>query len=85
MDVFLELQRRLGKADAVIELAQRCLQQNPNHFQSLAALAWAYGRMEQASRQHQMYQVLIDRADAAPVDAGIPALMEARQAFSQQA
>jgi tetratricopeptide (TPR) repeat protein len=85
MDVFLELQRRLGKADAVIELAQRRLQQNPNHFQSLAALAWAYGHMGQTSRQHQMYQVLIDRADAAPVDAGIPALIEARQALSQQA
>ena len=85
MDVFLELQRRLGKADAVIELAQRRLQQNPNHFQSLAALAWAYGHMGQTSRQHQMYQVLINRADTTPVDVGIPALIEARQALSQQA
>jgi hypothetical protein len=85
MDVFLELQRRLGKADAVIELAQRRLQQNPNHFQSLAALAWAYGHTGQTSRQHRMYQVLIDRADAAPVDANIPVLIEARQALCQQA
>ena len=85
MDVFLELQRRLGKADAVIELAQRRLQQNPNHFQSLAALAWAYGDTGQTSRQYQMYQALINRAGATPVNANIPALIEARQAFSQQA
>jgi tetratricopeptide (TPR) repeat protein len=81
VDVFLELQRRLGDTDAVIELAQRRLQQNPNHFQSLAALAWAYRHTGQTSRQYQAYQELINRANGAPVDAHIPALLEARQAL----
>jgi len=85
MDVFLELQRRLGDTDAVIELAQRRLERNPNHFQSLAALAWAYRHMGQTSRQHQTYQALIHRAEASPVDAGMPALLEARQFFRQEA
>jgi hypothetical protein len=76
MDVFLEVQRRLGDTDAVIELAQRRLERNPNHFQSLAALVWAYRQTGQTSRQHQTYQALIDRAEAAPIDAGMPALLE---------
>ena len=82
-DVFLELQRHLGATEAVIELAQRRLKRNPNHFQSLAALAWAYRQTGQTSRQHQMYQTLINRAESAPVDAGMPALLEARQALHQ--
>jgi tetratricopeptide (TPR) repeat protein len=84
MDVYLELQRRLGDTEAVIELAQRRLERNPNHFQSLAALGWAYHQTGQTSRQHQMYQTLINRAEAAPVDAGMPALFEARQALNQE-
>jgi hypothetical protein len=40
-DVFLELQRRLGRVDQVIELAQQRLLANARHLQSLAALAWA--------------------------------------------
>ncbi len=81
LDVYLELQRRLGNADAVIELAERRLHLNPNHFQSLAALAWAYHDIGQTSRQQQTYQELIQRADAAPVAAHLPALLEARQAL----
>ena len=53
MDVYLEAQRRLGDTEAVIELAQRRLERNPNHFQSLAALGWAYRQTGQTSRQHQ--------------------------------
>ncbi|MDH3600922.1 MAG: hypothetical protein OEU26_14955 [Candidatus Tectomicrobia bacterium] len=85
MDVFLEAQRRLGDAGAVIELAQRRLERNPNHFQSLAALAWAYRHTGQTSRQHETYQDLINRAEATPVDAGMPALLEARQVLYQEA
>jgi tetratricopeptide (TPR) repeat protein len=82
VDVFLEVQRRLGNTEAVIELAQRRLQKNPNHFQSLAALAWAYRYTGQTSRQHQTYQELINRAKAVPVDAHLPALLEACQALN---
>jgi tetratricopeptide (TPR) repeat protein len=41
-DVFMELHRRLGNVDRVVELAQQRLLVNPHHVQSLAALAWAY-------------------------------------------
>jgi tetratricopeptide (TPR) repeat protein len=79
LDVFLELQRRRGAVDAVSELAQRRLQRNPNHFQSLAALAWAYGQSGQSSRQQQACQEIIDRAAQLPVSAQAPALVEARE------
>jgi tetratricopeptide (TPR) repeat protein len=81
-DVLLELQRRLGHADEVIELAQRRLHRNPNHFQSLAALAWAYQQSGQTSRQHQTCQEIINRAQAAPVYPHAPALREARQVLA---
>jgi hypothetical protein len=84
MDVDLELQRRLGDTEAVIELAQRRLERNPNHFQSLAALGWADRHTGQMARHHQMYQALIKRAEAAPVDAGMPALLEACQGLNQE-
>jgi tetratricopeptide (TPR) repeat protein len=44
LDVYTAVQRQLGNTEAVIALAQRRLQRNPNHFQSLAALAWAYAQ-----------------------------------------
>ncbi len=80
-DVLMELQRRLGHAEAVIELAQRRLHSNPNHFQSLAALAWAYQHTGQASLQQQTYQEIVNRAEHVPVHAQTPALIEARQAL----
>ena len=43
-DVFMEAHRRLGHVEQVITLAQQRLLANPHHVQSLAALAWAYGR-----------------------------------------
>src|SRR5258706_11101801 len=43
-DVFLELHRRLGRADEVIALAHRRLLANPYHVPSLAALIWGYER-----------------------------------------
>ena len=40
-DLIMELHRRLGHPEQVIELAQQRLLANPYHVQSLAALAWA--------------------------------------------
>jgi hypothetical protein len=65
--------------DAVSELAQQRLQRNPNHFQSLAALAWAYAQSGQSSRQQQTCQEIIDRAAQMPVSDQAPALVEARE------
>ena len=62
-DVFLELQRRLGHADEVIELAQQRLLANPRHTPSLAALAWAYDA----------------KGDADPPPAGLPATGASRR------
>jgi len=80
-DVLLALQRRLGNVDAVIELAHRRLQHNPNHFQSLAAIAWAYEQTGQTSLQQQTYQEIVDRAEQAPVSIQAPAFVEAQEAL----
>jgi hypothetical protein len=80
-DVLLALQRRLGNVDAVIKLAQRRLQRNPNHFQSLAAMAWAYEQSGQASLQQQTYQEIVDRAEQAPGSSQAPAFVEAQEAL----
>jgi cytochrome c-type biogenesis protein CcmH/NrfG len=78
-DVLLELQRRIGHVDTVIELAQRRLQRNPNHFQSLAALGWAYQQTGQTPHEQQAYQDIMSRAQALSVPDNVPALCEARQ------
>lgn len=78
-DVFLELQRRLGHVDDVIELAERRLQRNPNHFQSLAALGWAYRQTGQTTHEKQTYQDLVSRAQALSVPDDLPALREAHR------
>ena len=52
-DVFIELHRHLDHIEQVIELAQERLLANPHHVQSLAALAWAYGRSGNAVLQRQ--------------------------------
>jgi tetratricopeptide (TPR) repeat protein len=80
-DVLLDLSRRLGDTDAVIELAQSRLQRNPNHFQSLAALAWAYGQTGQPACQQQTYQEIVTKAAQIPVYVQAPALVEARAAL----
>lgn len=84
-DVLLELHRRLGQVDAVLELAQRRLQRNPNHLQSLAALAWAYQQTAQTARQRQTCQDLVQRATALSAPDALPALCEARQALHAMA
>jgi hypothetical protein len=80
-DVLLDLQRHLGDTAAVIELAQRRLQRNPNHFQALAALAWAYGQTRDTTRQQQTYEEVVRRAAQMPIADQAPALVEARTAL----
>jgi tetratricopeptide (TPR) repeat protein len=84
-DVLLELHRRLEQVDEVIELAQRRLQRNPNHFQSLAALVWAYQRTGQTTSEQQTCQDLVSRAQALSVPGDLPALCVARQAMQPMA
>ena len=78
-DVFLELQRRLGHTDQVIELAQQRLRANPRHLPSLTALAWAYEQDGQTALQHQACQQLISRAQEAGLHPQAPELLEAQQ------
>jgi tetratricopeptide (TPR) repeat protein len=78
-DLYLEVQRRLGNADEVIELAQERLLANPRHVQSLAALAWAYGRTGQPLLRHQASQQLVTRAAEAGLATQAPELVEAQQ------
>jgi tetratricopeptide (TPR) repeat protein len=84
-DVLLELHRRLGQVDDVMELAQRRLQRNPNHFQSLAALGWGYQQIGQRTHENQTYQDLVSRAQALSVPDDLPALREARQVLQATA
>jgi tetratricopeptide (TPR) repeat protein len=84
-DVFLELQRRRGHTDQVIELAQQRLRTNPRHIPSLAALAWAYGQTGQTSQQQQVCQQLISRAEEVRLHPQAPELFEARQALQAMA
>ena len=64
-DVFMELHRRLGHVEQVIELAQQRLLANPNHVQSLAALAWAYARQQNPMLERQVCRQLVQRAEQA--------------------
>ena len=81
LDLFLELQRRLGHTDQVIPLAQHRLLANPWHLQSLAALAWAYQQTGQTALQRQVSHQLVRRAEEVQAAADMPALHEARQAL----
>jgi hypothetical protein len=80
-DILLDLQRQIGATAAVIELAQRRLQRNPNHFQALAALAWAYGQSGDTAQQRHIYQDIVRRAEQMPISDQAPALVEARAAL----
>jgi tetratricopeptide (TPR) repeat protein len=80
-DVFLELQRRLGHTDTVIELARQRLRTNPRHIPSLAALAWAYGQTGQTSPQRQICQQLLSSAEEVRLHPQAPELFAARQAL----
>jgi tetratricopeptide (TPR) repeat protein len=80
-DVYLELHRRLGDVREVTALAQERLLQNPNHLQSLAALAWGHARAGDAGLQRQACSQLVRRAEAVGLHPDSPALAEARQAL----
>jgi tetratricopeptide (TPR) repeat protein len=77
-DVFLELHRRLGHVERVIELAQQRLLANPHHVQSLAALAWAYERRGDAALQRQACRQLVLRAEEVDLAPDAPELLAAR-------
>jgi tetratricopeptide (TPR) repeat protein len=79
LDVFLELQRRLGHADEVIALAQHRLLGNPWHMQSLAALAWAYQQTGQTALQQQACRQFVRRAEEVQLAPDAPEVREAMQ------
>jgi len=78
-DIFMELHRRLGHMDQVVELAQQRLLANPHHVQSLAALAWAYERSGNAALHRQACRQLVLRAEEAGLAPTAPELMAARR------
>jgi hypothetical protein len=85
LDVFLELQRRLGHAEQVIALAQQRLLGNPCHMQSLAALAWAYQQTGQTALQRQVCRQLVRRAEEVQLAPDAPELREAMQVLQVEA
>lgn len=78
-DAFMELHRRLDHVERVIELAQQRLLANPNHVQSLAALAWAYERSGDAALHRQACRQLVGRAEEAGLAPDAPELTAARR------
>jgi tetratricopeptide (TPR) repeat protein len=78
-DIFMELHRRLGHSERVIELANERLLANPHHVQSLAALAWAYAQGGDAARQRQACRQLVLRAGEAGLAPDAPELAAARR------
>ena len=80
-DVFMELHRRLGHVEHVIELAQQRLLANPYHVQSLAALAWAYERTGNTTLQRLACRQLVRRAEEIDLAPDAPELLAARQAL----
>jgi hypothetical protein len=80
-DVFMEVHRRLGHVEQVIELAHQRLLANPCHVQSLAALAWAYERNGNAALQRQACRQLVLRAEEVDLAPDAPELLAARRAL----
>jgi hypothetical protein len=78
-DVFMELHRRLGHVEQVIELAQQRLLANPYHIQSLAALAWAYERPGHAALQRHACRQLVRRAEEVGLAPEASELLAARR------
>jgi len=78
-DTFMELHRRLGHVERVIELAQQRLLANPHHAQSLAALAWAYAENGDAALHRQACRQLVLRAEEAGLAPMAPELVAARR------
>jgi tetratricopeptide (TPR) repeat protein len=84
-DVFMELHRRLGHMEQVIELAQERLLANPHHVQSLAALAWAYEHEGNAALQRQACRQLVQRAKEAGLAQDASELLAAREVLQTAA
>jgi hypothetical protein len=61
------------------------LQRNPNHLQSLAALARATQQTGHPARAQQIWQDLVQRAEALSTPDDLPAFREARQALQATA
>jgi hypothetical protein len=78
-DALLEVYCRLGLVEEATELAQQRLLANPNHAQSLAALAWAYDKKGDAALHRQACRQLVLRADAVGMAPDAPELLAARQ------
>jgi tetratricopeptide (TPR) repeat protein len=84
-DAFMELHRRLDHVERVIELAHQRLLANPNHVQSLAALAWAYERNGNAPLHRQACRQLVLRAAEAGLAPSAPELTAARRVLETTA
>lgn len=78
-DVVMELHRRVGHAEPLIAFAQRRLLANPYHLQSLAALAWAYARLGDATLERQACRQLVARAEETGAAPDAPELQAARR------
>ena len=85
VDVLLELHRRLGNVEKVIDLAQQRLLANPHHLQSLATLAWAYERQGNTALQRHACRQLVQRADDVGLAPNAPELLAARQVLQAPA
>jgi tetratricopeptide (TPR) repeat protein len=77
-DIFLELHRRLGRVDEALALAQQRLLANPNHVQSLAALAWAYEQKGDPALRRQACRQLVQRAETLGCAERLPEVDAAR-------
>ena len=84
-DAFMEIHRRLGHVERVTELAQQRLLANPNHVQSLAALAWTYEQNGNTVLYRQACRQLVLRAETAGLEPGAPELTAARQVLETSA
>lgn len=85
LDVYVEVQRRLGNIDQVMALAQRRLLSNPNHLLSLNALAWAYKQSGQVQLQQQACRQLLRCAEAVCANVEAAEFQEARQTIQAAA
>ncbi|HEY7542957.1 MAG TPA: hypothetical protein VIF11_22660 [Methylomirabilota bacterium] len=84
-DAFMEIHRRLGHVERVTELAQERLLANPNHVQSLAALAWAYEKSGNAALHRQACRQLVLRAETAGLEPAAPEVTAARRVLETSA
>src|SRR5262249_1431851 len=80
-DVFMELHRRLGRAEDVIALAQARLLANPYHLPSLGALIWAYEKTGDVALRRHACRQLVARSEEIGVPNDADELVAAREAL----